>query len=128
MHWVENVVVLIHMNLPPVGLLFYFRKFTQNDICKKLSEDEYNTLKGYEPMLYRATYQKYCERHEQRLKSDMHHLNSGGNVIIQTPFERSDIKGTIQRIEEAENSPNFVSWAERSLPIISFFRKSSCIG
>jgi predicted TIM-barrel fold metal-dependent hydrolase len=116
------------MNLPPVGLLFYFRKFTQNDICKKFSEDEYNTLKGYEPMFHWASYTKYCERHEKRLKADIHYLNSGGNVIIQTPFERSDIKGTIRRIEEAENSLNFVSWVERSLPIITFFKKSSCIG
>jgi hypothetical protein len=106
------------VTLPKCAILWYVRKVRQSDAPVKLSEEDFNEIKGFEPMWWRGTYQEYSQtldKYIEQFKTETHQID---RVAIET---NSSALTTISRIEKLED---FRSWVEPSKKLIESLKNS----
>ena len=112
----------IYDSLPRVGLLFYSRKMTEDDIPHVMTEEQYNLCKGYEPMFKPATYSEYEKAFEKvEAKYTNYFKQQSINMACKIAFDQNNMEWTRKQIEIAESDKLFVNWITNGL-IIEYFK------
>jgi len=116
------------MNMPNVGMLFYFSKFEKKDIVgyEPMSMEVFNDLKSFEPGKFTLEYDDYIRLIDKpnydRIKLNNEYCNMELQTFLYDITNEISRQKTKERIINLEKSDKFISWG-KSEEIVSEFKK-----
>lgn len=91
----------------PAELWYYATLFRESDAPSVYTREEYETLRSYEPSLYRESYEEFCAAQEKaRLRFETY-VAQRVSVIRAVSVNRNTINAVPDMIEQ---EPDFLGW------------------